>query len=183
MHDTRVFALPPGRQHDSPAIASRDCLVVPSRPACVLYACRRAGARDGTNARKPSVTGRRPGVTQIRGTKYELGLPDVQREGRAVQALAQQVAPLGRRRPLAHALVLILRRNWATGHVPRGAGCLPGCAWGSAPGPICRLVARSPGQVCGGWWMVRWLRKAIMRVQNCSVARASACALPPMPAT
>jgi hypothetical protein len=30
-------------------------------------------------------------VTQIIGTKYELGLPDVQRERRAIQALAQQV--------------------------------------------------------------------------------------------
>ena len=34
-----------------------------------------------------------------------------------------------------------------------------------------------------GWWTARWLRKVIMRVQNCSVARASACALPPIPAT
>jgi len=28
-----------------------------------------------------------------------------------------------------------------------------------------------------------WSRKMIMRVQNCSVARASACALPPSAAT
>jgi hypothetical protein len=32
-----------------------------------------------------------------------------------------------------------------------------------------------------GWWIARRWRKVIMRVQNCSVARALACTLPPSP--
>jgi hypothetical protein len=68
-------------------------IVSSSRPIpCVpLRVQTRVRARDGTNVGQLSVTIRPIHKTQITDTKCEPGLADVQREGGAVQALAEQV--------------------------------------------------------------------------------------------